>query len=211
MNIDQSRARQEADGSRGHSGFGIWHSRRSLDVPHQGSHCSNRSNRNVRISLHDQHNRMTNDEWRMPSPHTPRAMTLVEILAVVVILGLIAGTLVIGFSGSFGKAKHELAKSGIGVVVSKLELYRIEHGAWPSNDTGLAALSDGEASPSDPYYLSRDQLLDPWGNHFILITPGPNGLPYEVISYGSDGQSGGAPGSEESDISSANLREEASR
>ena len=43
-------------------------------------------------------------------------MTLVEILAVVVILGLLAGTLLMGFSGSFGKAKHELAKTAIGQI-----------------------------------------------------------------------------------------------
>ena len=48
-------------------------------------------------------------------------MTLVEILAVVVILGLIAGTLAVSFSGSFGKAKHELAKTGIGQIVQKVE------------------------------------------------------------------------------------------
>jgi general secretion pathway protein G len=136
-----------------------------------------------------------------------RGMTLVEVLAVVVILGLIAGTLVIGFSGSFGKAKHELAKSGIGTIISKLELYRMEHGAWPDNSVGLAALSSGHAPATAAYYLGRDQLIDPWGNLYLLIVPGPEGLPYEVISYGADGRPGGAAGSEDRDLSSANLRE----
>lgn len=135
-----------------------------------------------------------------------RGMTLVEILAVVVILSLIAGTLVMGFSGSFGKAKHELAKSAIGIIVSKVELYRIEHGRWPGTDIGLAALSDGRAAPTASYYLSPDQLLDPWGHPFLFITPGPDGHPFEVITYGSDGQPGGAPGSEEADLSSIDLR-----
>jgi general secretion pathway protein G len=132
------------------------------------------------------------------------AMTLVEILAVVVILGLIAGTLLVGFSGTFGKAKHELAKSGIGVVVSKLELYRIERSAWPGNDLGLARLSDGYAVPTDSYYLGPDKLIDPWGNPYLYLTPGPNGHPYEVVTYGADGQPGGE--GENADISSSNLR-----
>lgn len=119
------------------------------------------------------------------------AMTLVEVLAVVVILGLIAGTLVVGFSGSFGRAKRELARSGIGVIVSKLETYHVDHGDFPGNDLGLAALTDGHASPRDPYYLSRDQILDPWGSEYLYVTPGPAGHPYEVISYGADGQPGG--------------------
>jgi general secretion pathway protein G len=135
-----------------------------------------------------------------------RGMTLVEILAVVVILGLVAGTLLVGFSGSFGKAKHELAKSGIGVIVAKIEAYRIEHSTWPDNDLGLAVLSDGHASPTASYYLGPDKLIDPWGRTYLYVIPGPDGHPYEVISYGADGQPGGETGSENADISSTNLR-----
>lgn len=131
-------------------------------------------------------------------------MTLVEILAVVMILGLLASALLVGFSGTFGRAKHELAKSGIGVVVSKLELYRMENDAWPSNDLGLAVLSQGQAVPTDSYYLDPGKLLDPWRNRYLYVTPGPNGHPYEVLTYGADGQPGGE--GENADITSANLR-----
>ena len=133
-----------------------------------------------------------------------RAMTLVEILAVVVILGLLAGTLLMGFSGSFGKAKQELAKTGIGQIVSKLELYRIDQDTWPSNELGLTALSDGHTLPTVSFYLSPDKLLDPWGNSFLYVEPGPDGHPYEVICYGGDGQPGGE--GENADLSSVNLR-----
>jgi general secretion pathway protein G len=133
-------------------------------------------------------------------------MTLVEVLAVVVILGLVAGTLLVGFSGSFGKAKHELAKSAIGVIVAKLETYKIETGGWPSNELGLAALSDGQAPPTASFYLSPDKLRDPWGKPYLYVTPGPDGHPYEILSYGADGQSGGASAGEDADISSINLR-----
>ncbi len=143
---------------------------------------------------------------RRSEPPTKRqsGMTLVEILAVVVILGLIAGTLLVGFSGSFGKAKHELAKSGIGIIVSQLETYRLEHSAWPSNDQGLAVLTDGQATPSASYYLNPGQLLDPWDRSYLYVTPGPEGHPYEVLCYGADGQPGGE--GESADMSSTNLR-----
>ena len=89
-------------------------------------------------------------------------MTLIEILAVVVILGLVAGTLLVGFSGSFGKAKHELAKSGIAVVVGQLEKYRLEKGQWPSNDYGLWWGYDNVLS-GRPYeervFNSSDQIV----------------------------------------------------
>jgi general secretion pathway protein G len=133
-----------------------------------------------------------------------RAMTLVEVLAVVVILGLLAATLAVGFSGAFGKGKQELAKTGIGIIAGRLEMYKMEHDAWPDPSVGLAALSDGHATPSDAYYLGPDNLLDPWGKPYYFTTPGPSGHPFEVISYGADAQPGGE--GENADVSSANLR-----
>lgn len=133
---------------------------------------------------------------------TRRGMTLVELLAVVVILGLLAGTLMVGFSGTFGTAKHELAKTGVGLVVSKMEAYRIAHGGWPDTDDGLGPLSD--SGPDAAYYLTPDQLLDPWGRPYLYIRPGPGAHPYEIVSYGADGQPGGE--GEAADVSSVSLR-----
>ena len=135
---------------------------------------------------------------------TRRGMTLVEILAVVVILGLVAAVLAVSLSGSFGKAKHELAKTGIGQGVQKLELYRLDTDEWPSLELGLQALSTGHASPSDPHFLEHGQLLDPWKHPYVYIAPGPDMRPYEVISYGRDGVQGGT--GEDAAISSARLR-----
>jgi len=130
-------------------------------------------------------------------------MTLVEVLAVVIILGMLAATLAVGFSGSFGRAKHELAKTGIGQIVQKLEVYRMAKSSWPSNDVGLAALTDGQAKPTDAYYLDPSKLQDPWKRPYHFLTPGPNELPYEVLTYGADGQPGG--NGEDADLSSASL------
>ncbi|MFG0259981.1 MAG: type II secretion system major pseudopilin GspG [Phycisphaerales bacterium JB041] len=131
-----------------------------------------------------------------------RGMTLVEVLAVVVILGLLAATLAVGFSGAFGKGKQELAKTGIGQVVQRLETYYTDQGAWPDLDTGLSALS--EAPPTSAYYLPSDTLQDPWGRPYLYITPGPDGHPYEIVTYGADGRSGGED--ENADLSSVSLR-----
>lgn len=139
-------------------------------------------------------------------PACRRGMTLVEILAVVVILGLIAGTLAVGFSGAFGKGKHELARTQIGLLVGKVEAYRIDHDAWPDPATGLAVLSEGHASPSSAYFVPPDNLLDPWGNPYLLVVPGPSEYPYEVVSYGADGQPGGS--GDNADLSSVHLRRE---
>jgi len=131
-----------------------------------------------------------------------RAMTLVEVRAVVVIPGLIAATLAVGFSGAFGKGKHELAKTQIGIIAGKLEAYRIEHDAWP--EIGLDSLTDGHATPTKSYYLTQDQLLDPWGRRYELILPGPDGHPYEIVTFGADGAPGGKD--DNADITSVSLR-----
>jgi general secretion pathway protein G len=135
-----------------------------------------------------------------------RGLTLVEILAVVVILGFLAATLAVGFSGSFGKAKHELAKTGIAQIVDKVEAYRIEKGVFPTNDLGLRALSDGQAVPTDSFFLEAGKLLDPWKRPYYYLTPGPNQFPYEILTYGADGAPGGT--GEDADVTSVDLRGE---
>lgn len=138
-------------------------------------------------------------------PGIRRAMTLVEVLAVVVILGLLAGTLAVSLSGAVGKGKREIAKTGISKVQQALEAYRIEHGEWPSDDLGLEALGEGHADPTASYFLGDDQRKDPWGNLYYLIVPGPDRHPYEIVSYGADAQPGGE--GEDADLSSVRLQE----
>lgn len=129
-----------------------------------------------------------------------RGMTLIEIMAVVVILGLLAATLTFGFAGKMSKAKREIAKTQIGQIVGQVQLFQLEKHKLPTSGEGLAALT---ASPAESYYLEPAKLNDPWGNAYIYLLPGPDGNPFEVVSYGADGRSGGA--NEDADISSAQL------
>jgi general secretion pathway protein G len=134
------------------------------------------------------------------APRLPRlaAMTLIEVLAVVVILGLLAVTLTVGISAKFGRAKTEIARTQIAEIVAQLQAFQLEKHALPSNADGLGALS---ATPGTIYYLEPGKLLDPWGNPYHYLNPGPNGAPFEVVSYGADNQVGGD--GENQDISSA--------
>ncbi|MDA3961796.1 MAG: type II secretion system major pseudopilin GspG [Planctomycetota bacterium] len=127
-------------------------------------------------------------------------MTLIEVLAVVVILGLLAATLTVGLSGKFGKARHEIARTQIGQLVGAVELFQMEQKRLPSSSEGLQALS---AAADASYYLEASKLQDPWGKPYLYVVPGPAGVPFEIITYGADGQPGGE--SENADISSAAL------
>ena len=133
------------------------------------------------------------------SSHQSRqAMTLVEILAVVVILGLLAVTLTVGITAKMGKAKQEITKTQIAQIVGQLQLFQMEKRSLPPANTGLSALTtDVRAS----WYLEPAKLQDPWGAPYIYMVPGPDGQPFEVLSYGADGQPGGT--GDAADISSA--------
>ena len=142
----------------------------------------------------------TSHQW-MITPRIPlRGMTLIEILAVVVILGLLAVTLTVGITAKFGKAKHEIAKTQIAGIVAQLQAYQLERRALPSSSQGLKVLSD---APSAIYYLDAERLVDPWGNAYRYLVPGPAGQTFEVLTYGADNQPGGD--GENADISSAKV------
>jgi general secretion pathway protein G len=132
-------------------------------------------------------------------------MTFVELLAVLVILGLVAGVFTVGIAGRFNQSKRELAKSQIGLIDGQVQAYYTQTSSWPPSDKGLLVLTSPDATPSAAYYLKQDQLLDPWNNPFYIVVPGPDGHPYELISYGADGQPGGID--ENADLSSLHLRD----
>lgn len=141
-------------------------------------------------------NRVANARW---------AMTFVELLAVLVILGLVAGVFTVSIAGRFNRSKRELAKSQLGLIDGQVQTYYTQMSKWPPTDRGLSVLTSPVASPSDAYFVTGDQLKDPWGNPFYIIVPGPDGHPYELVSYGADGQPGGTD--ENADLSSLRLRE----
>lgn len=145
---------------------------------------------------------------RDPNWHRSRSrygMTFVELLAVLVILGLVAGVFSVSIAGRFSQSKRELAKSQLGLIDGQVQAYYTLKSTWPPVDRGLAVLTSPAASPSEAYFLSADQLLDPWGNQFYIIVPGPEGHPYELVSYGADGQPGGMGA--DADLSSLRMRD----
>jgi len=127
-------------------------------------------------------------------------MTLVEVLAVVVLLGILAATLTVGLTAAFGQGKRELARTAIAGAKAKVELYHVSTGEWPASLQDLV-----DASPSAGHHLPRDSAIDPWGTMMQLVVPGPDGHPFEVISLGADGRVGGE--GENADLSSLDLRE----
>jgi general secretion pathway protein G len=130
---------------------------------------------------------------RRGAKHRTRGFTLVEILVVITIIGLImalVGPRVINY---LGEAKAKAAKIQIESFASALDLFYLDAGRYPTSAEGLAALAQrpgGAVAWNGPYLKGAAVPKDPWGHPYLYRSPGEHG-PYDIISYGADGQEGG--------------------
>ena len=69
-----------------------------------------------------------------------RGFTLMELLAVIVIIGVLAATIGSRFLGQTEKAKVGAAKTEMGQMVQALDLFKLENGRYPNAQEGLEAL-----------------------------------------------------------------------
>jgi len=127
--------------------------------------------------------------------HGRRRLTSVEIVAVIATLVILTGLIVPKIMSGPDEAKRVIAKQDIGTIMQALELYRRDHGRYPTQEPGLRVLierSDTAIVPNmrrDGDYLKR-LPNDPWGNAYQYRNPGVHGE-IDVFSYGADGKRGG--------------------
>lgn len=122
-----------------------------------------------------------------------RGFTLLELLVVMVIIGLLAGYVAPRYFGQIGKSEAKVARAQLDALEKALDQYRLDTGRYPSTETGLNALvtkPSSEAKWSGPY-LKKAVPLDPWGRAYQYKSPGDHG-DFDLISFGKDGQPGGA-------------------
>jgi general secretion pathway protein G len=120
-------------------------------------------------------------------------MTMMELLAVLVIIGIVGGVIGAKFLGQAEEAKRKAAKIEIGQIGQALDLFKLEVGRYPNTSEGLQALitaPPGINNWNGPYWKSDTLPKDPWKNDYKYTQPGQHGA-YDIISMGPDGQEGG--------------------
>ncbi len=122
-----------------------------------------------------------------------QGFTLLELMAVIVIIGLLAGLIGPAVMDRLGGAKTDTAKTQISQLATALNTYAIDMNKHPSSTEGLKALVEKQASKKwrGPYLTDGKLPKDPWDRDYIYKSPGENGRKFDIISYGADGQAGG--------------------
>ena len=124
-----------------------------------------------------------------------RGFTLIEIMVVVVILAILGTLVAPQILGRIDEARVTKARNDLRLYESALDLYRMDNFRYPTTDQGLDALVKKPNDPSlknwraDGYV--KQLVKDPWGHDYIYVAPGSNGVPYDLLSLGADGQPGG--------------------
>jgi len=113
--------------------------------------------------------------------------TLVELLVVLAIIGLLTTVVVINVLPLQGRAQVQKAKADIALIEQGLEFYRLGAGRYPTSEEGLAILASQTVAGAPLKNLPND----PWGNAYQYRSPGEGNRPYDLWSWGADGQEGG--------------------
>lgn len=119
--------------------------------------------------------------------------TLIEMLVVITIIGLIMALVAPRVLNYLGESKVKAARIQIASLGSALDLFFLDEGRYPTTGEGLAALVErngSETAWNGPYLKGTIVPADPWGHPYVYRAPGEHG-PYDITSYGSDGQEGG--------------------
>jgi len=133
------------------------------------------------------------------SGRSARGFTLLEVMVVLVIIGLIVGTVGVAVFGQLERANRRQAGVQIKAIEQALDAYRLDNGQYPGTAEGLEALVN--RSEGGECYLKGCKVpKDPWDNDYVYISPGQHGEGYDLESYGKDGADGG-----EEDVESWNL------
>jgi len=118
------------------------------------------------------------------------AFTMVELMAVLIILGLLATVVVRNFIGQTDKARVTTTKANLKVLHNAVLQFKMDTGRYPTEEEGLYALIEEPVDVTGwqpgGYLNSTDIPKDAWGHEFIFQLDPESGKPFVIISYGAD-------------------------
>ena len=123
--------------------------------------------------------------------------TLIEIMAVVLIIGLLTTLVGIAIIPRIEQGRVTTARVQLKNLGTALETYHMDNAVFPTTDQGLIALinppPDARNYQTGGYLHDRRIPPDPWGNAYQYESPGQhNEHAFDLWSWGADGKPGGS-------------------
>jgi general secretion pathway protein G len=126
--------------------------------------------------------------------HNRYGFTMVELMAVLIILGLLMTLVVTKVASKIDQARITTTKANLKLLASAVNQFKMDTGRFPTEDAGLKELID---RPSDVKvweeggYLETTELpKDGWGHDFIYELNPESGKQFVIKSAGPDGEEG---------------------
>jgi general secretion pathway protein G len=105
--------------------------------------------------------------------------TLIEIMLVVVIMGILAGVVMVNVRGQGDQARKNATRSSIAAIGTAVNLFETSTSRLPTSLDELCVGVDGL-----PPMLKKEQLNDSWGTPFVYSKQGD--YEYEIRSASKD-------------------------
>ena len=124
-----------------------------------------------------------------------RGFTMVELMAVLIILGLLAAVVVKNFVGQVDRGRVITTKASLRQLHTAINQFHMESSRWPTEEEGLSVLVQQPADvanwPPGGYIETTEVPKDAWNHDFVFELYPETGKPFVIKSLGADGQEGG--------------------
>lgn len=126
--------------------------------------------------------------------HVRYGFTMVELMAMLIIIGLLATLVVTKVASKIDQARITTTKANLKALHAAVNQFKMDTNRFPAEDEGLIALieqpSDVETWEPGGYLETTDLPLDGWNNDFIYELYPESGKQFAIRSMGPDGEEG---------------------
>lgn len=123
-----------------------------------------------------------------------KGFSLIEIMVVIVIMGLLLSIVGPAVFDNVSQAQDQTVRAHFGNIKTALDSYRLDNYRYPTTEQGLDALvmqPDVDPVPKKWRQYMEKIPKDPWENDYQYISPGDDGRPFDIYTFGADGVRGG--------------------